>query len=60
MRACDEGVTPELLEAFDGLPRHALHAHRIVFPHPATRAPITVESPLAPDLVAYMRALPGA
>jgi 23S rRNA pseudouridine1911/1915/1917 synthase len=60
MRACDEGVTPELLESFDGLPRHALHAHRIVFPHPATRAPITVESPLAPDLVAYMRALPGA
>ena len=60
MRACDEGVTPELLEAFDGLPRHALHAHRLTFPHPVTRAPITVESPLAPDLVAYIRDLPGA
>jgi len=60
MRACDEGVTPELLEAFDDPPRHALHAHRLVFPHPVTRAPIAVESPLAPDLVAYIRELPGA
>jgi 23S rRNA pseudouridine1911/1915/1917 synthase len=60
MRACDEGVTPELLEAFDGLPRHALHAHRLTFPHPRTRAPLTVESPLAEDLAAYMRLLPGA
>jgi 23S rRNA pseudouridine1911/1915/1917 synthase len=60
MRACDEGVTPELLEAFDGLPRHALHAHRLTFPHPRTRAPVTVESPLAADLVAYMRALADA
>jgi 23S rRNA pseudouridine1911/1915/1917 synthase len=60
MRACDEGVTPELLEAFDGLPRHALHAHRLSFPHPRTRAPLTVESPLAADLVDYMRELPAA
>jgi 23S rRNA pseudouridine1911/1915/1917 synthase len=59
MRACDEGVTPELLEAFDGLPRHALHAHRLTFPHPRTRAPVTVESPLADDLVAYMGRLDG-
>jgi len=59
MRACDEGITPELLAAFDGLPRHALHAHRLTFPHPATRAPTTVESPLPPDLVAYMDALPA-
>jgi 23S rRNA pseudouridine1911/1915/1917 synthase len=60
MRACDEGVTPELLEAFDGLARHALHAHRLTFPHPLTRAPVTVESPLAADLVEYMRQLPDA
>jgi 23S rRNA pseudouridine1911/1915/1917 synthase len=60
MRACDEGVTPELLEAFDGLARHALHAHRLTFPHPRTRELVTVESPLAEDLVAYMRGLPGA
>ena len=35
MRSCDEGMTPELLAGFDGLPRHALHAHRLTFPHPA-------------------------
>ncbi len=60
MRACDEGVTPELLAAFDGLPRHALHAHRLTFPHPRTHAPLTVESPLAADLIAYMNDLPDA
>ena len=60
MRACDEGVTPELLEAFDGLPRHALHAHRLIFPHPRTREPVTVESPLAADLVDYMQRLADA
>jgi 23S rRNA pseudouridine1911/1915/1917 synthase len=57
MRACDEGVTPELLAQFDGLPRHALHAHRLTFPHPLTRAPVTVESPLPPDLVAHIETL---
>jgi 23S rRNA pseudouridine1911/1915/1917 synthase len=57
MRACDEGLTPALLEAFDGLPRHALHAHRLTFEHPISHAAITVESPLAPDLLAYMAAL---
>ena len=40
MRFCDEGMSPELLEMFDGLPRHALHAQRVCFPHPRTRAPI--------------------
>jgi 23S rRNA pseudouridine1911/1915/1917 synthase len=58
MRACDEGVTPELLEAFDGLPRHALHAHRLTFPHPKSRQPVTVESPLPADLSDYIAALP--
>jgi 23S rRNA pseudouridine1911/1915/1917 synthase len=57
MRACEEGVTPELLACFDNLPRHALHAHRLTFPHPATRAPLTVESPLPADLVTYMAML---
>jgi 23S rRNA pseudouridine1911/1915/1917 synthase len=57
MRACDEGLTSELLALFDSLPRHALHAHRLTFPHPTTRAPMTVESPLPADLVAYMRDL---
>jgi 23S rRNA pseudouridine1911/1915/1917 synthase len=60
MRACDEGVTPELLEAFDGLPRHALHAHRLTFPHPKSRQPVTVESPLPADIRDYIAALPAA
>jgi 23S rRNA pseudouridine1911/1915/1917 synthase len=50
MRSCEEGVTPELLAAFDGLPRHALHAHRLTFPHPVTGERKTVESPLPEDL----------
>jgi 23S rRNA pseudouridine1911/1915/1917 synthase len=54
---CDGGLTPELLEAFDGLPRQALHAHRLTFPHPLTKTPITVEAPLPPDLTDYMAAL---
>jgi 23S rRNA pseudouridine1911/1915/1917 synthase len=57
MRACDEGMSPELLAAFDGLARHALHAHRLCFPHPRTRAPTTIESPLPADLTAYIAAL---
>ncbi len=60
MRACDEGVTPELLAAFDGLPRHALHAHRLTFPHPKSRQPLTVESPLPADLRDYIADLPAA
>jgi 23S rRNA pseudouridine1911/1915/1917 synthase len=60
MRSCDEGVSPELLAIFDGLPRHALHAHRLTFPHPRTRERMTVECPLAPDLVEYMDGLEPA
>jgi 23S rRNA pseudouridine1911/1915/1917 synthase len=60
MRACDEGVTPELLEAFDGLARHALHAHRLTFPHPKSRQPVTVESPLPADLRDYIAGLSAA
>jgi 23S rRNA pseudouridine1911/1915/1917 synthase len=57
MAYCDGGMTPELLEAFDGLPRHALHAHRLTFPHPRTREPVTIESPLPPDLQDHLRHL---
>ena len=58
MRACDEEasegrVSDELLAIFDGLPRHALHAQRLTFPHPLTRAPMTIESPWPADLVEY-------
>jgi 23S rRNA pseudouridine1911/1915/1917 synthase len=59
MDYCDGGMTPELLEAFDGLPRHALHAHRLSFPHPRTRAEITIESPLPADLRAFLEELRG-
>jgi 23S rRNA pseudouridine1911/1915/1917 synthase len=57
MAYCDGGLTPELLEAFDGLPRHALHAHRLTFPHPTTGGAVTVESPLPADLRAYIAGL---
>ena len=57
MRACDEGVTPELLAQFDGLARHALHAAHLTFPHPVTRRPLSVESPLPADIVDYMATL---
>jgi 23S rRNA pseudouridine1911/1915/1917 synthase len=60
IRACDEGITPELLARFDGLPRQALHAARITFPHPTRDALITVESPLPADLAAHLRALASA
>jgi 23S rRNA pseudouridine1911/1915/1917 synthase len=54
---CDSGLTPALLDLFDGLPRHALHAARLVFPHPQSKELITVESPLPDDLCAYMKGL---
>ncbi len=57
MAYCDGGLTPELLDAFDGLPRHALHAHELTFPHPDTGQPTTVVSPLPPDLTAYIAGL---
>jgi 23S rRNA pseudouridine1911/1915/1917 synthase len=57
MRACEEPLTPELLACFDGLPRHALHAHRLTFPHPVGRHAVTIESSLPADLVAYIGAL---
>ena len=54
------GVTDELLACFDGLPRHALHAHRLSFPHPVTKQTVTVESPLPADITAYIDALEAA
>ena len=57
MDYCEAGLTPDLLATFDDLPRHALHAARLCFPHPNTREPITIESPLPADLVDYMKDL---
>ncbi|MDB4957458.1 MAG: pseudouridine synthase, RluA family [Myxococcales bacterium] len=45
---CDEGLTPELAELFI-LPRHALHASRIIVPHPSGST-ITAEAPLPADM----------
>jgi 23S rRNA pseudouridine1911/1915/1917 synthase len=50
IRFCDEGLVPELANLFV-LPRHALHAARVVFPHPEGHL-VTAEAPLPPDLVA--------
>jgi 23S rRNA pseudouridine1911/1915/1917 synthase len=57
MDYCDVGLTPELLARFDGLPRHALHAARLTFPHPHSRELVTVQAPLPGDLLDYMKGL---
>jgi 23S rRNA pseudouridine1911/1915/1917 synthase len=57
MEACDRGISPELLARFDGLARHALHAERLTFDHPATGAPTTVVAPLPADLRDYIAGL---
>jgi len=35
------------------LPRHALHAHALTFPHPRSGAPTEISCPLPPDLQAF-------
>ena len=57
MRSCEEPLTPELLACFDGLPRHALHAHRLTFPHPIGKHAVTIESPLPADIAAHIATL---
>jgi 23S rRNA pseudouridine1911/1915/1917 synthase len=52
IRYCDEGLVPELAARFV-LPRHALHAARVTFPHPDAGT-ITAEAPLPPDLAALV------
>ena len=58
MAFCDRGMTRAMAEAFV-LPRHALHAHRLRLPHPRTREPLEVVSPLAWDLAAFLAAQRG-
>jgi 23S rRNA pseudouridine1911/1915/1917 synthase len=48
MRYCSDGLVPELARLFV-LPRHALHAARVTFPHPDGGA-ITADAPLPGDL----------
>lgn len=50
---CDGGMTAELQDLLR-LPRQALHAASIIVPHPETRAPLRVDSPLPPDLRAFL------
>jgi len=49
---CDEGLTQESLRRFE-LPRHALHAAQLSFPHPAGGT-MTVDCPLPDDLQNFM------
>ncbi|MCE9576862.1 MAG: RluA family pseudouridine synthase [Deltaproteobacteria bacterium] len=55
MAFCDRGMTAELYAQFE-LPRHALHAATVTFPHPARSEPLTVASPLPRDLADYLAA----
>ncbi|MFO1304520.1 MAG: RluA family pseudouridine synthase [Burkholderiales bacterium] len=46
--------------AKEGLKRMFLHAKEIAFTHPASGARVRFESPLPPDLAAYLASLPDA
>jgi 23S rRNA pseudouridine1911/1915/1917 synthase len=48
LRFCNEGLVPELARRFV-LPRHALHAAHVAFPHPDGGV-VTAEAALPPDL----------
>jgi 23S rRNA pseudouridine1911/1915/1917 synthase len=48
IRYCAEGLVPDLARLFI-LPRHALHAARVTFPHPEGPA-VTADAPLPADL----------
>jgi 23S rRNA pseudouridine1911/1915/1917 synthase len=52
----EEGDSPSL-HARLGLPRHALHAAELSFPHPETRETIRVQSALPPDLTEFLERL---
>jgi 23S rRNA pseudouridine1911/1915/1917 synthase len=51
---------PAKTEGAAPLERTFLHAHRVRFSHPATGAPVTMESPLPADLTAWMQELAPA
>ncbi|MFM2152993.1 MAG: hypothetical protein RL199_1428 [Pseudomonadota bacterium] len=55
LRFCDGGQTDED-RARLRMDRHALHAWKLELPHPATKAPLSLEAPLAPDLAAFIAA----
>jgi 23S rRNA pseudouridine1911/1915/1917 synthase len=49
---CDSGFTAESLRKFE-LPRHALHAAELTFPHPS-KGMMTVRCPMPEDLQAFI------
>ncbi|MBA3394749.1 MAG: RluA family pseudouridine synthase [Deltaproteobacteria bacterium] len=53
IRFCDQGLVPDLATLFV-LPRHALHAARVTFPHPEGGRLITAEAPLPLDLAGLL------
>jgi len=58
MAYCDRGMTPELAARFE-LPRHALHAASVRFPHPGRDEPLRVDSPLPRDLAGFLDQVAG-
>ena len=53
LRFCNEGLGPELAALFR-LPRHALHAAHVRFPHPGGAA-VTADAPLPDELAQLLR-----
>lgn len=49
---CESGLDDAMLDVL-GLPRHALHAHRICFDHPRTGRRLDLSSPLPDDIGAH-------
>jgi len=52
-----KGATPKLEEALRAFRRQALHAAKLVFPHPTDGREIEVTAPLPPDFVGLIAAL---
>lgn len=50
-------LSPDESDAGPLIQRHALHAHRLSFRHPATDQPMTFEAPLADDMQTVLAAL---
>lgn len=48
---------PAKISGLSALGRFFLHAHRVRFTSPSSGEPITIESPLAPELVAFLESL---
>jgi 23S rRNA pseudouridine1911/1915/1917 synthase len=51
------GASPELLAILRGFHRQALHATRLVLPHPVTGRPVECEAPVPGDFAALLEAL---